>query len=618
VDSNESNDVEIDKSTMEEIEISSPFSSQGNTPDGSRGVEIPVRQVPRAVPKPKKGKGLLIVAIIILLLAGAGAAWYFIFRDKTTVANTNNANNNQNQNAAVVETDPQLIKMATPTTGEVWLDAPIELAKQGFYKPGQYSTEDEAVYSKVGTRDGKDIIVSETPALNGTNIEFFEKSASGEISYIAHPVPSGVYNDDANGLSYTISTFITTIKIDKITSYDTFNIPDKIKLDDKGSVALAPNYPTVGYFYTAPDSTSTSTKKETVIKQIGKGSLVRSETTNVSTGLTSLSYFIRTSLNTVIGLRYEPLDLSLTGYQWNSGVNYADGSLKAMTYGCGGLGGSIVTEDAALTDSDAAVIGKSSEGLTIYGFTSQSNPLLVKAYDEYKQALDDGAIDTNGPTVKSISDFASNHAVVLFKSLDGRWLVYTRTSLAPMYGCAKPVVYLYPTTTQTVRVKVGADVKVSDPLYDASKGWTAIAQPNGQLSVNGATYGSLFWEGPGYGAYPEVTSGTIVKKADAISTIRTQLAQQGLNVTETNEFMAYWQDQIPNKPYVRLTWFNTAQMNNLAPLYISPKPDTLIRVFLDMDGLDAPINLPKQTLKSIPRNGFTVVEWGGLSKKKLY
>lgn len=38
-----------------------------------------------------------------------------------------------------------------------------------------------------------------------------------------------------------------------------------------------------------------------------------------------------------------------------------------------------------------------------------------------------------------------------------------------------------------------------------------------------------FWEGPGYGTYPGITSGTVVKHADAVATIQKQLKQQGLN-----------------------------------------------------------------------------------------
>jgi hypothetical protein len=219
--------------------------------------------------------------------------------------------------------------------------------------------------------------------------------------------------------------------------------------------------------------------------------------------------------------------------------------------------------------------------------------------------------------VLSFDDFLKQHALVAYKSPVNGWLVYTRDAYAAIGGCAKPVVYLYPTHTQQVNVRLGATVTASDPLYNAADGWTVTAQPNGTLTTGGQTYGSLFWEGQGSGLYPGITSGTVVKHANAATTIAKQLKQQGLSATESNDFMVYWLPKIPNKPYVRLTWFNTTQMNQLAPLRVRPQPDTVIRVFLDMDGFDQPIKLPAQHLSAIPRHGFTVVEWGGLTTQGL-
>jgi len=572
-------------------------------------------------PKPKKSKKALVfvvvLAIVLLLAAGAGAVWYFVFNKPAVM---NNGGTTQN-NTVATETDPDLLKMITPTTGETWLPAPVAIDSQGLMTAEILNPTDQAYidYFQVGSRAGNEIIAVSMPTPGMTATYLFERSPAGVFTYISRPDGLAVYNEQTE--TYSAQEIVSTVVIDKAIHYDTLSIPKTFTLDDKGSVAMAPTSPTVGYFYVSPSDYSgpTVTVTHTLVKQLGKNALMKSESLNITTGLISVGYFIKTALNTDIGLRYEPLDVSLLNYQWSEGTQWTTGdSLKAMTYGCGGFGSSIVTKSTALTDADVKTVGKSGNGLTVYGFTSMDNPLLIKAYDEYKQAAQYDMVSYQGGLIESISQFADQHAVVLFKDINNQWLVYARTQLSPQGACAKPVVYLYPATAQTVRVKVGADVKVSDPLYNPATGWTAFAQPNGQLTVNGTEYGSLFWEGPGYGQYPSISGGTVVRQSDVISTIRQQLAEQGLNATETNEFVDYWQDQIPNKPYVRLTWFNTAQMNQLAPLYISPKPDTMIRVFLDMGGLDSPISIPAQNLTSIPRNGFTVVEWGGLSSKKLY
>lgn len=566
--------------------------------------------------KPKKSKKALIIVIIIVgLLIAAAAVWYFVFYKNNTSVNHGMSSTPGTNNNVVAETDPQLIKFITPKTGEVWLDKPIAIAKQGYFSAGDEEVTD---YYNVGTKGDSTIVLTNTGGI-GSTCRLFEKHSDGSVSAIVYPSDTAVYNTSSNYSNEDLG-MASNILIDKTTHYDSLSVPDQIKIDDKGSVVLPPIYPTIGSWYIAPADNQAYSYKETLVKSMGTSSLFKKEATNLSTSLINVSYSIRTALNTEIIMRYVPLDVDLSNYQWQIGDNFASGSdtLKAMTYGCGGGLYSLVTKSDSVTDNDVVQAGKSGNGLTIYEFKDPNNTILQKAYTEFTNGFKNGAISYKGEAINTVSDFIDRHAVILFKDKSNQWLVYVREQLAPQMGCAKPVVYLYPTTAQEVNVKVGANVKVSVPNYDVSNGWTAFAQPNGQLSVNGMQYGSLFWEGPGIGQYPEITGGTVAKQADVVGVIRLQLSQQGLNTTETNDFIAYWQDKIPATPFVRLTWFDTAQMNKLAPLQISPKPDTMIRVFLDMEGLNSPIGLPAQNLKSIPRNGFTVVEWGGLAQTKLY
>ena len=70
---------------------------------------------------------------------------------------------------------------------------------------------------------------------------------------------------------------------------------------------------------------------------------------------------------------------------------------------------------------------------------------------------------------------------------------------------------------------------------------------------------------------------------------------------------------MPIVPYIRVTWLTTGQIDALAPLYISPRPETVARVFLDFAGQNtAETDLAPQKLGGFTREGFTVVEWGGL------
>ena len=197
-------------------------------------------------------------------------------------------------------------------------------------------------------------------------------------------------------------------------------------------------------------------------------------------------------------------------------------------------------------------------------------------YDNYKVGRDyDG-----GPEYLSYEEFIKdqkNHFVWQDKA--GDWKIYISEDYAPMAECGKPVIYLYPTEKTDVKIEVGAEITKSEPEYKS--GWDGTAYPDGKIVVENNTYPYLFWEGEGNGTYPFMKDyGVVVKNNDAVMTIKSHLLKMGLNEQEVEDFIEFWEDKLPNDPYIRLTWFGTKQMDELAPVKIEPKPDTRIRVFL--------------------------------------
>ena len=62
--------------------------------------------------------------------------------------------------------------------------------------------------------------------------------------------------------------------------------------------------------------------------------------------------------------------------------------------------------------------------------------------------------------------------------------------------------------------------------------------------------------------------------------------------------------------------FTTIQHNregttDSAPLTVTPRPDSVLRVSMAYRPLAAPIVVPPQELTPFVRRGFTLVEWGG-------
>ena len=572
----------------------------------------PITPLEKKPHKSKREKIILSLLAVLLVITGGFAFWYSTHSQQAAVTpKSAAAKPAPAKKAPTTPVDPLLARFMTPTTGETWLPQAVKLTDQHFFSDDFISGmgDDAPDYYQVGKHGDNTIILGIAGfGLAATSL-LFEKAPTGSVLAVLEPDGEATYNqDEEQTLIQSLSQNITK---DTTIHYDSLTLPRTIDLD-KGYVLSKPTDPTLGN-YIQTDSSSGGVSS--VVRKLGQSTLTKTEYSYVDTKLTSISYDLETPINTDISLTYEPLETDLSGYQWDSGNANVDDQLRPIAQGCG-IAGSSVTRSDAVTDSDVEPIGKSPSGQTVYQLKDPNNPLLQKAYDEFTQfTADDNTASFHGITK---DDFIKEHAVVLYKDKFGQWLVYARQQLAAVGGCAKPVVYLYPTVPERVNVKVGADVKVSDPLYNPTTGWQVMAYPDGQLVENGTSYSSLFWEGTGVGHYPSVTSGTVVKTADALGTIKKQLAQQGLNQTETNDFVNYWKDKLPTQAYTRLTWFDMQQMNQLAPLDILPKPTTLIRVFLDFSGLNQPIKLPAQKLSAPKRTGFTVVEWGGLSQTKLY
>jgi hypothetical protein len=189
-------------------------------------------------------------------------------------------------------------------------------------------------------------------------------------------------------------------------------------------------------------------------------------------------------------------------------------------------------------------------------------------------------------------------------------------SRCPVY---KPVIYLYP--TQAEKVKVELDYKgkiIADyPSYDYSKkGWEVTAYPDGKIiNQDGKEYSYLFWEGESTNPISyDLSTGFIVKGEDTIKFLQETLSKIGLTPKEYNEFIVYWYPKMKDNKY-NLIHFVDKQYTDTAPLTITPKPDSMLRVFMVFKPVDGLVKVKSQEMKSFNRTGFSVVEWGGTELK---
>jgi hypothetical protein len=297
-----------------------------------------------------------------------------------------------------------------------------------------------------------------------------------------------------------------------------------------------------------------------------------------------------------------------TNITWNGGIQ------NTMQYGYTDRGGCGSRNLASVINNlnignDLVQTGITSKGDAVYELKDKNNPILKDIYDNQYSPYDS---QLNKPGTKMPYDqFVAKHPVFFWVDPFGRLIKFAAFDFQPQAECAKPVIYLYPTQTENVSVKLApaGGFKYSEPAYNS--GWEVTATPDSKITVNGKAYPYLFWEGWG-GLYETPDKGFVVAQSDVDSFLSGKLAELGLNAKESADFKEYWEPYLTGSPYYFITFMGNSVMNKIAPLTVEPKPDTVIRVLMDFKKLDKPIEIQGYDIKTPVRNGFTVVEWGGV------
>lgn len=231
------------------------------------------------------------------------------------------------------------------------------------------------------------------------------------------------------------------------------------------------------------------------------------------------------------------------------------------------------------------------------------------------KAITQEQLDAMSPQAK-MAEFVADHPLFFWKDQAGNWRVYQKSKYRSLVECGKPVIYLYPTTETLAHVEVSplGGLTKTEPSY-GTKGWTVKAKPDGTLTnADGKMYPYLFWEGIGYN-YQKPTQGFMLKKENVDSEMKTILAKLGLNEKESKDFLEFWSEKLKVKPYVFVTFVSQSEFDKIAPLTVSPKPKTVIRVFMDYTPMEKPLTVSPLRIQTPERKGFTVVEWGGALHK---
>lgn len=517
------------------------------------------------------------------------------------------------KNTTTIEVPDSLINPATSTpsvattttsnqtapvskdAGVVWLTEPVKLENLKLVKEGSNDFGDVEVYYKVAVLDdGGELINAYVPGMGGSSVMRFKKTAQGQYYLIKQNSDLDMTNE---------SSLDEAVAIDTATKLNSLSAPERLTI---GNMIFIKK----GWFDKSPLSFLESEK----ISATDSGDFFK-KLIATDFQMAYVEYILRLADSSVIfyDLSYDFLadDNSLIAtFNADSQVYKEKKFERTIRKGCSFASASGIIYANDLSDRLLA-IGTTNSDSPLYAPKSAEDELIKAVYEGYRVGRE-GETDFDGKPVLSYQELASEQPVIVWRDSLGDYHIFPNIDYGPLAECGKPVIYLYPETKTEVKVQVGAKVRISEPDYN--NGWKVIAYPDGKIiNSDGAVYENLYWEGLGQGYYPTITEGRIVKQINIEAELRHDLLALGFNRKETADFMEFWLPLMPNTPFIRLTWLDTAELNKLAPLAIYPRPDTVKRVFLDFSGQDTPAtNLAPQKLKGFTRMGFTVVEWGGL------
>ncbi len=311
-------------------------------------------------------------------------------------------------------------------------------------------------------------------------------------------------------------------------------------------------------------------------------------------------------------------------------VTFKDGSINQDPYtytritGCGAMCMylAVVDENKLKPQERIVEAGKTSNGEPVYSYIDTNAPELKNLYNDRNTVPynnSSGSYDKLPDSKYSYSEFLKYHPLLYWKDPIGRWVEIKNDRFQIAAEMCKPVIYLYPQkeTELSVRVAPNGGFTYTNPPYNG--GWRVLAYPNGivkDLSTD-KTYPYLFWEGIGLN-YPQQETGFVVKAQDLNSFLSQKVSLLGLKGREATDFLDYWVPRLQglNQPYIKISFLKKEQMDEIAPLELSVKPNSVIRVMMTAKGLDSFEQLPQQELP-VPqeRSGFSFVEWGGVVLK---
>lgn len=505
--------------------------------------------------------------------------------------------------------------------GVVWQEHPIPVGDLKLFSvTDEYQLLDKKIqYYQVATVNSKPLYVAFVPycEMGCTNsMLYFIEDSSGQYTFLQAQSTNELTSE------YFGFALVNNVKIDKDFVLSAHQVPEELTVHGvkfsvykgRGGFDWGPSFFADTYYNVTKQEEGQTTEFFTETEY---GPAFRGFRDMYGEKTQDLDYAIRLAGGLLVTLNQKPDfigDDRVPKISWLDGTNNENAYRTDGLGSCGGGGPEIMKEP--VPPESLLLAGYTINNEPVYKVTDPNHFVITRLFTEgdTRNYYEYNAVTKKTETGQiSKRDFIDEGGVIVYVDEFGLQHVMTHTKYGPQAECAKPVVYLYPEETTDIRVELDALVTVSEPDYGS--GWDVTAHSDGNLIVNGIEFESLFWDGYGNGEYPELTEGFVVPTEDALNLMEEHLETMGFNEKEISDFVEFWEPHMPAETYTRFSWIGTIGMENLAKLTIEPEPDTLIRAFVDFEGLKEMVEIEPQTIPSYERNGFVATEWGGLLRR---
>lgn len=172
----------------------------------------------------------------------------------------------------------------------------------------------------------------------------------------------------------------------------------------------------------------------------------------------------------------------------------------------------------------------------------------------------------------------------------------------------KPAIYLYPLEDSQIFVKLNINGEMIKDIPEYNNGWNVFVTKEGIIE---GKYDYLFYEA-NLKKISIPKEGWIVEYSELEFWFNKNLKLLGLNKKETDQFKEYWLNQLEKSKYYEIKLLSNEFLDENMDLIITPEPETEIRLNFIFKPLKKNYSIKNPEIITPERNGFTVVEWGGI------